>query len=127
MEAEPQAYNALAAAESSEAAPLCGMPGVGHLLLSEVTALSYLLVFGPVQSLPDLVLAKGSRFKAFLADMVYTAKLKRCTYTQFSYNSEKKHSNHLSEAAESTIAEAGSGFTHRAQDHCLPSVFLIFV
>lgn len=28
-------------------------------------------------------------FKAFLADMVYTAKLKRCTYTQFSYNSEK--------------------------------------
>lgn len=40
---------------------------------------------------------------------------------------QKKHSNHLSEAAESTIAEAGSGFTHRAQDHCLPSVFLVFV
>lgn len=57
------------------------MPGIGHSLLSEVTALSYLLVFGPVQSLPDLDLVKGPRFKALLADMVYIAKLKRCTYT----------------------------------------------
>lgn len=80
VEAEPQAYescikNAAVAAAESSAEPPRYVPGVCAPLLPLVTALPSLPASGPMQSLPEPVLPKGSRLTALPAGTVCIAKL----------------------------------------------------